>query len=117
MRVFEARCTDAFEPGRAEFLPSLGSLDTHLTDRWVSNLVPFFVDFQKGRDLVSLKTTDTRTKSWEAGIRQEIRALSKARINVGGVPGNKFMDIRVQPGGLQEAQRLIAYGRRYKIFP
>lgn len=68
-------------------------------------------------DLVSLKTTDTRTKSWEAGIRQEIRALPKARINVGGMPGNKFMDIRVQPGGLQEAQRLIAYGRRYEIFP
>jgi len=32
-----------------------------------------------------------------------------------GVEQNKFMDIRVQPGGLKEAQRLVEYGKAYNI--
>ncbi len=73
------------------------------------------VDFQKGLDAVSLKTTDTRGKTWADRMKLEIDKFADFEMNVGGRPINKSMDVRVQPGGLKDAHFLIQYAQQYNI--
>lgn len=73
------------------------------------------VDFQKDRVVVSLKTVDTRGSTWLDRMREHIEDLAAADITVNGAPATKALDIRVQPGGLKDAESLIAYGKRLGI--
>lgn len=57
------------------------------------------VDFQKGTDLVSLKTVDTTGTTWLSRIEKYIDELGSAKATVNGVDANMILDIRVQPGG------------------
>jgi filamentous hemagglutinin len=72
------------------------------------------IDFQKGQELVSLKTVDTTGSSWMSDMRTEIRQLSGAG-TVNGQPANMTLDIRVQPGGVAAAQPLIGYGQQFGV--
>ena len=69
------------------------------------------VDFQKGADLVSLKTVDTTGLTWLSRIEKHIDELGSAKATVNGVNANMILDIRVQPGGLADARKLIQYGK------
>jgi YD repeat-containing protein len=68
------------------------------------------VDFQKGNDLVSLKTVDTTGSSWFETMQSHIQDLQTRGATVNGQPANMILDIRVQPGGAAAAQPLIQYG-------
>jgi tetratricopeptide (TPR) repeat protein len=69
------------------------------------------VDFQKGQNLVSLKTVDTAGKSWMGRAQAHIRDLSTRGATVSGQPANMILDLRVPPGGAAAAQSLVAYGK------
>jgi hypothetical protein len=69
------------------------------------------VDFQKGRNLVSLKTVDTRGRSWMGQMEDHIRQLSLGH-TVDGKAANMILDMRVQPGGASAAQSLIGFGSK-----
>ena len=72
------------------------------------------IDFQEGLDVVSLKTVNTLGKSWMADMKDHILDLRRG-ITVDGVPANKILDIRVQPGGSDAAKPLIDYGSIHGI--
>lgn len=73
------------------------------------------IDFQLDNNVVSLKTINTRGKSWEYDMRKHIDQLQKTPINVSGTPATKILDIRVQPGGFNDAKHLIEYGKQRNI--
>jgi len=73
------------------------------------------VDFQKGNNLVSLKTVDTRGASWMSNMRTHIRDLGTRGATVNGRAANMILDLRVQPGGSAAARNLIEFGRRYNV--
>ncbi|MDN2672281.1 filamentous hemagglutinin N-terminal domain-containing protein [Janthinobacterium sp. SUN026] len=68
------------------------------------------IDFQLGKNVVSLKTIDTTGKGWAGTMMKEIEKLGDRAIKVDGVPANKILDIRVQPGGMDAAKFLIDHG-------
>ena len=73
------------------------------------------IDFQQGNNVVSLKTVNTGGKSWEYDMRSHIDHLQKTSIKVSDVPATKILDIRVQPGGFDDAKHLIEYGKQRNI--
>lgn len=73
------------------------------------------VDFQLADNLVSLKTVDTGGASWLPRMEAHIEALAKSGATVDGKPANLILDIRVQPGGIDEARELQNIGLRYGV--
>lgn len=69
------------------------------------------VDFQKGRNLVSLTTVDTGGASWMGRMQDHIRELSLGH-TVDGKAANMILDMRVQPGGAGAAESLIEFGSK-----
>jgi len=70
------------------------------------------VDFQQGDTLVSLKTVDTGGSTWMGRMESTIDDLANNGATVNDQPANMVLDLRVQPGGAQDAQPLINYGRQ-----
>ncbi|WP_330208127.1 two-partner secretion domain-containing protein [Pseudomonas sp. Z13] len=73
------------------------------------------IDFQLDTNVVSLKTIDTRGKGWSYDMRTHMDTLQSSKITVDGVPATKILDIRVQPGGMADASKLIEYGKQRNI--
>ena len=73
------------------------------------------VDFQKGINLVSLKSVDTTGSSWVTRMQDHIRDLGSRAATVNGQRANMILDLRVQPGGAGQAQQLIDYGSRQGV--
>jgi RHS repeat-associated protein len=73
------------------------------------------VDFQKGNNLVSLKSIDTTGTTWMRRMQEHIDDLGRGRATVNNVKANMILDLRVQPGGLNEAKSLIGYGQKQGI--
>ena len=73
------------------------------------------VDFQKGDNLVSLKTVDTTGKTWLKRMQDHIDDLGTRGATVDGQQANMILDLRVQPGGSSTAQSLIQYGRENNV--
>ena len=73
------------------------------------------IDFQKGNNLVSLKTANTGGNSWGNDIMKHIVDLDKRRGTVDGNPANMILDLRVQPGGYSDAKHLIEYGTENNV--
>ncbi|WP_345551670.1 hypothetical protein [Microbulbifer aestuariivivens] len=48
-------------------------------------------------------------------MRSHIDHLQKTTITVSDVPATKILDIRVQPGGFDDAKHLIEYGKKRNI--
>lgn len=69
------------------------------------------VDFQKGRNLVSLKSVNTTGKSWTGRMEDHIRDLSLGH-TVDGKAANMILDMRVQSGGAKAAESLIGFGSK-----
>ena len=68
------------------------------------------VDFSKGQTAVSLKTVDTNGSQWFKKVVDHIIDLGNRRITIGDKPANLVLDLRVQPGGLGDAQSLVEIG-------
>ncbi|WP_447610686.1 hemagglutinin repeat-containing protein [Stenotrophomonas maltophilia] len=68
------------------------------------------VDFQNGSTLVSLKSVDTSGSSWLSRMQDHIVDLGSNGATVNGAPTQMVLDLRVQPGGLMDAQSLINFG-------
>ncbi len=81
------------------------------------------VDFQKGKNLVSLKSVDTTGSTWLGRMHEHIRDLGTRGAFVDGVPANMILDLRIQSGGAAAAQQLIEFGKQFgvtvivKVFP
>jgi filamentous hemagglutinin len=73
------------------------------------------VDFQKGNNLVSLKTVDTNGGSWLSDMKSHITDLSSSGATVNDKSANMILDLRVQPGGAAAAQQLIEYGQEHGV--
>jgi RHS repeat-associated protein len=73
------------------------------------------VDFQKGINLVSLKTVNTTGKTWLKRMRSHIADLGSGRATIDKQRANMILDIRVQPGGFSSAESLIEFGIRNKV--
>jgi filamentous hemagglutinin len=73
------------------------------------------IDFQLQERVVSLKTVDTKGSTWDYRMRKHIDELESREITVSSVPAIKVLDIRCQPGGLNDAQHLIQYGKERNI--
>jgi hypothetical protein len=73
------------------------------------------IDFQKGNNLVSLKTVNTTGSTWLGRMQAHIDDLATRGAMVNGNPGNMILDIRVQPGGAEAAQQLIGYGQNQGV--
>jgi hypothetical protein len=72
------------------------------------------VDFQKGQNLVSLKTVDTGGASWMGRMEDHILDLARGH-TVDGKAANMILDMRVQPGGVDAAKSLIDFGRKNNV--
>jgi len=73
------------------------------------------IDFQKGNNLVSLKTVNTTGSTWLQRMQAHIQNLGTRGASVNGNPASMILDIRVQPGGAGAAQQLIRYGQKYGV--
>jgi len=73
------------------------------------------IDFQKGNNLVSLKTVDTTGSSWMGRMKSHIDDLATRGATVDNQKANMILDLRVQPGGATDASSLIQYGRQQGI--
>ena len=73
------------------------------------------VDFQQGNTLVSLKTVDTGGSTWMGRMESHIDDLANNGATVNGQPANMVLDVRVPPGGAQEAAPLIQYGQQQGV--
>ena len=82
--------------------------------RFKSNNFPL-IDFQLNDKVLSLKTVDTKGKTWDTRIRKHIDDLYKTGITVASVPARKYLDVRVQPGGYDSAKHLIEYGKAKNV--
>jgi len=69
------------------------------------------VDFQKGNNLVSLKTVDTTGNTWLQRMKKHIVDLSSRGATVDGIKANMMLDLRVQPGGSGPARSLIKFAK------
>jgi hypothetical protein len=70
------------------------------------------IDFQKGNNLLSLKTVDTGGSGWLKQMQSHIDDLGTRGATVDGNPANMMLDLRVQPGGADAAQSLVGYGEK-----
>jgi len=70
------------------------------------------VDFQKGPNLVSVKSVNTGGKTWMRRMEAHIRQLSGRGVTVDGQPARMWLDLRVPPGGAAAAQPLVDYGMK-----
>jgi len=68
------------------------------------------VDFQEGDTLVSLRTVDTAGSSWFSRTMDHIIQLRNNGATVDGELAEMELDLRVQPGGLEDAQPLVEFG-------
>jgi hypothetical protein len=57
------------------------------------------IDFQKGDDLVSLKSVDTSGVSWMRDMQKHIDDLSTRGATINDRPARMILDLRVPPGG------------------
>jgi len=73
------------------------------------------VDFQQGDTLVSLKTVNTNGSSWMGDMQTHIDDLAYNGATVDGRPANMVLDLRVQPGGAQDAASLVQYGQQQGV--
>jgi hypothetical protein len=73
------------------------------------------IDFQKGRTLVSLKTVNTRSGGWVSRMKRHIKELRSSGATLDGRPANLVLDLRVQPGGIGDAQQIVQFGRAKAI--
>ncbi len=73
------------------------------------------VDFQKGLDLVSVKSVNTAGATWMRRMKAHIRDLHTRGATVDGQPANMILDIRVPRGGAAAAEPLFRYGRKYNV--
>ncbi len=73
------------------------------------------VDFHKGDSLLSLKTIDTTGSTWMTRTQSHIKDLGKREATISGKPANMLLDIRVQSGGLLDANSLIKFGREHGV--
>ncbi len=73
------------------------------------------VDFQKGNNLVSLKSVDTSGKTWLGRMQEHIVDLGSRGATVDGKKANMIIDLRVQPGGSKDAQSLIEFGQKHGV--
>lgn len=73
------------------------------------------IDFHRGDEVVSLKSINTNGSGWIKRTEAHIEDLSKRGIiGSSGNPvpkANRMLDIRVQPGGLRQAEQLVEFGR------
>ena len=70
------------------------------------------VDWVREKTLISGKSANTATKSWFKEIRDHLDELASRRATIDGQqPYAMVLDLRVQPGGLNEALPLIKYGQ------
>lgn len=67
------------------------------------------VDFQQGNTLVSLKSVDTTGTRWLGDMQEHVADLATRGATVNNQPANMVLDLRVQPGGLSDAQELVNY--------
>ena len=72
------------------------------------------VDFQKGNNLVSLKTVNTKASGWLEKMQAHIKDLSNG-LQVNGKAANVTLDIRVQSGGAKAAEELVSFGKKYNV--
>jgi len=70
------------------------------------------VDFQKGNNLVSLRTVDTTGTTWMSRMQEHIVDLGTRGATVDGKAANTILDMRVQPGGFNAAKPLVEFGRQ-----
>lgn len=68
------------------------------------------VDFQQGDTLVSLRTVDTNGVSWFGRIANHIEELAESEATVDDRLAKMELDLRVQPGGYEDARPLIDLG-------
>lgn len=73
------------------------------------------VDFQKGQNLVNLKTVDTTGSTWLSCMEDHIGDLGRNGATVSGKPANMILDLWVQSGGATDASQLIRFGRAINI--
>jgi len=73
------------------------------------------VDFQRGNNLVSLKSVDTTGSRWMKSMQDHIRDLGTRGATVGGNPASMILDLRVQPGGAQAASSLGEFGKKFGV--
>jgi filamentous hemagglutinin len=69
------------------------------------------VDFQQGDTLVSLRTVDTNGVSWFDRTMDHIIELRNNGATVDGKLAQMKLDLRVQPGGLEDAEPLAEFGK------
>ncbi len=72
-------------------------------------LIDFFD--KKTNTAVSLKTVDTKGTTWQDRIEKHIEDLGSRGVNYDNQTSNMKLDIRVQKGGLKDAEYLIKYGK------
>jgi RHS repeat-associated protein len=68
------------------------------------------VDFQKGNNLVSLKSVYTTGGTSLGRMQEHIVDLASRGATVNGKAANMILDLRVQPGGAAAAQSLVDFG-------
>jgi hypothetical protein len=68
------------------------------------------VDFQKGRTLVSVKSTNAFTERSFAELQDHIDDLATRGATVDGYPARLVLDVRVPPGHEGLLKELIEYG-------
>jgi hypothetical protein len=75
------------------------------------------VDFQYQQTAISLKSVDPRLKYGGSGLRDHIRKLDEAKIDINGQPAQKILDIRVPPGTANDPKlkRLQAFGAQNNV--
>jgi hypothetical protein len=75
------------------------------------------IDFQRGQEVISLKTVDPRLKTAGQDLFKHITTLGEKDIKVDGNPVTKILDIRVPQGQLNAPilKKLIAAGQRQGV--
>lgn len=84
--------TDEFKPAAAQNFP--------------------LIDFYDDTTAISVKSVDTRgSASWVSSLKNHIDDLETRSMKINGVDvpkSNRIIDIRVQPGGLNDVDRLLS---------
>ncbi len=70
------------------------------------------VDFQKDDTLLSLRTVDTTSSRWLGRITDHIEELGSNGATINGNLAKMKLDLRVQPGGFEDAQPLVQAGEK-----
>lgn len=70
------------------------------------------VDFQKDNTLLSLRTVNTNSSRWFARTVEHIEDLGSNGATIDGNLAKTELDLRVQPGGFEDAQPLVQAGKK-----